>query len=326
MQAQENPTPLVTIRCITYNHEPFIRQCLEGFVMQQTNFPFEAVVHDDASTDGTAAIIREFAEKYPDIIRPIYETENQYSKHDGSLDRIMNAHMRGKYIAICEGDDYWIDPLKLQKQVDFMEEHPEYGLVYTRVKCFSQTKKSIISILGEERSSGEELIKKGNAIPTLSTVIRQDLFKQYFKDIHPELHNWKMGDYPLWIWLAFHTRLKFLPDITGVYRILESSASHSENIHTEIEFIKSISEIRHYFNKMFCSNSDKISKRIKEMYMLSLYEISVKHNKNIICCEKNTDDDKFISLKAFIAKISLKNKCIRQILKAYFNIKKHITV
>ena len=76
---------MVTIRCITYNHEPYIRQCLEGFVMQKTNFRFEAIVHDDASTDGTAAIIREYAEKYPDIIKPIYETENQYSKHDGSL-------------------------------------------------------------------------------------------------------------------------------------------------------------------------------------------------------------------------------------------------
>lgn len=128
----KNTMPLmVTIRCITYNHEPYIRQCLEGFVMQKTNFRFEAIVHDDASTDGTAAIIREYAAKYPDIIKPIYETENQYSKHDGSLRRIMDAHMRGKYIALCEGDDYWIDPLKLQKQVDFLEANPEYGLVHT---------------------------------------------------------------------------------------------------------------------------------------------------------------------------------------------------
>lgn len=129
---KENTSPLmVTIRCCTYNHEPYIRQCLEGFVMQKTNFRFEAIVHDDASTDGTAAIIREYAKKYPDIIKPIFETENQYSKRDGSLRRIMDAHMHGKYIAMCEGDDYWIDPLKLQKQVDFLETHPDYGLVHT---------------------------------------------------------------------------------------------------------------------------------------------------------------------------------------------------
>ena len=128
MQIQDSTIPLVTIRCITYNHEPYIRQCLEGFVMQKTNFPFEAIVHDDASTDGTAAIIREYAEKYPDIIKPIYETENQYSKHDGSLQRIMNAHIRGKYVALCEGDDYWVDPLKLQKQVDLLEGNPSVSL------------------------------------------------------------------------------------------------------------------------------------------------------------------------------------------------------
>lgn len=122
---------LVSIKCAVYNHEPYLRQCLEGFVMQKTNFRFEAIVHDDASTDGSAAIIREYAEKYPDIIKPIYETENQYSKRDGSLTRIMNAACCGKYIAICEGDDYWIDPLKLQKQVDFLEENPDYGLVHS---------------------------------------------------------------------------------------------------------------------------------------------------------------------------------------------------
>ena len=122
---------MVTIRCMTYNHEPYIRQCLEGFVMQKTNFRFEAIVHDDASTDGTAAIIREYAEKYPDIIKPIYETENQYSKHDGSLKRIMNCVTHGKYIALCEGDDYWIDSLKLQKQIDYMEQHSECSLCGT---------------------------------------------------------------------------------------------------------------------------------------------------------------------------------------------------
>lgn len=118
--------PLVTIRCTVYNHEPYLRQCLDGFVMQQTTFPFEAIVHDDASTDGSADIIREYAEKYPDIIKPIYETENQWGK--GTIKNSMNAvmHPASKYIALCEGDDYWTDPHKLQLQVDFLESHPDY--------------------------------------------------------------------------------------------------------------------------------------------------------------------------------------------------------
>ena len=116
---------MVSIWCTTYNHEPYIRQCLEGFVMQKTNFRFEAIVHDDASTDGTAAIIHEYAEKYPDIIKPIYKKENQYSKHDDSLGKIMDEACTGKYIALCEGDDYWTDPLHLNKQVTFLEKNPE---------------------------------------------------------------------------------------------------------------------------------------------------------------------------------------------------------
>lgn len=133
-------SPLVSIKCTVYNHEPYLRQCLDGFVMQKTNFPFEAIVHDDASTDGSAAIIREYAEKYPDIIKPIYETENQYSKKDGSLGRIMNAaiHPDVKYIALCEGDDYWIDPNKLQKQFDFMESHQDYSLCCHETKQYRQ--------------------------------------------------------------------------------------------------------------------------------------------------------------------------------------------
>ncbi len=120
--------PLVSIKCTVYNHEPFLRQCLDGFVMQQTTFPFEAIVHDDASTDGSADIIREYAEKYPDIIKPIYETENLYSKPGASIIRIIDAamHPASKYIALCEGDDYWTDPHKLQLQVDFLESHPDY--------------------------------------------------------------------------------------------------------------------------------------------------------------------------------------------------------
>lgn len=128
--------PLVSIRCLVYNHEPYLRQCLDGFVMQKTNFVFEAIVHDDASTDNSAAIIREYAEKYPDIIKPIYETENQFSKKDGSLRKIMNEaiHPDAKYVAFCEGDDYWTDPYKLQKQVDFMESHPNCSLTYHACK------------------------------------------------------------------------------------------------------------------------------------------------------------------------------------------------
>lgn len=124
---KEWTTPLVSIRCLTFNHDAYISQALDGFLMQETDFPFEIVVHDDASTDKTADIIRQYEAKYPKIIKPIYETENQYSKHDGSLRKIMNAACHGKYIALCEGDDYWTKKYKLQKQIDFLEKNTRYS-------------------------------------------------------------------------------------------------------------------------------------------------------------------------------------------------------
>lgn len=125
--------PLVSICCITYNHAPFIRRCLEGFLIQKTHFPVEILIHDDASTDGTDEIIREFVHRYPDLIHPLFESENQYSiGNQNVIDFYNYSRARGKYIAYCEGDDYWTDPNKLQKQVDFMELHPDYSVSFHR--------------------------------------------------------------------------------------------------------------------------------------------------------------------------------------------------
>lgn len=138
-------TPFLAIDCLVYNHEPYLRECLDGFVMQETNFPFVAIVHDDASTDHSADIIREYAEKYPSIIVPVYETENQYSKPNRALGRVMDKAIDAtgaKYVAMCEGDDYWTDPHKLQRQVDFMEAHEEYSLCCHRYSIYNEDTKT----------------------------------------------------------------------------------------------------------------------------------------------------------------------------------------
>lgn len=137
----EEKRPKVCIKCITYNHGEFIRETLDGFLMQQTDFPFVAVVHDDASTDNTADIVREYAERYPDIIFPIFETENQYRKPGGPLTKIMQDAIDAtgaRYVAMCEGDDYWTSPHKLQLQADFLDTHPDYVLTTHHHKILSQ--------------------------------------------------------------------------------------------------------------------------------------------------------------------------------------------
>ena len=131
---------LVSVCCTIYNHKPYVRQCLDGFIMQKTKFPIEILIHDDASTDGTQDVIREYEEKYPDIIKPIYQKENQYSKGVPISLTYNWSRAKGKYIATCEGDDYWTDPYKLQKQVDFLESHPDYVMCSHRFNQYIQEK------------------------------------------------------------------------------------------------------------------------------------------------------------------------------------------
>ena len=208
---------MVTIQCTAYNQEPYIRQCLEGFLMQKTNFKFEVIVHDDASTDRTAVIIKEYAEKYPEIIKPILETENQYSKHDGSLRHIMNEASNGKYIAWCEGDDYWIDPLKLQKQVDFMENHPDFSLCGTNGLILWENQIQRPSYFNNELQSKEVSFKEVNSkwyFPTASLFCRKEVLDNY-PEWTSKIYS---GDTTLVLMAANIGKIYYIKDFTCIYR------------------------------------------------------------------------------------------------------------
>ncbi len=130
----ENDKVLVSICCVTYNHESYISSALDGFLMQETTFPFEILIRDDCSTDNTAEIIQKYVKKYPAIIKPIFEKENQFSKGIRPMP-ILYKKAVGRYVALCEGDDYWTDPLKLQKQINLLTKYPEssMSIAYTDV-------------------------------------------------------------------------------------------------------------------------------------------------------------------------------------------------
>ena len=233
---QEEPI-LVAIHCLVYNHEPYLRDCFEGFVMQKTNFRFVAIVHEDCSTDNSAAIIREYEAKYPDIFRPIYETENQYSKPDGSLGRIMNAAIDAtgaKYIAMCEGDDYWIDPYKLQKQVDFLEKHQEYDLCCSASKVYNQSKQVFEKIKGSELCEAYETCIQGtNDINTASVLVRREVWNICLKEVSSFLPADLFFDTAWWYWFAYHKKTKYMPEPMAVYRVLANSACHTTDPNVE---------------------------------------------------------------------------------------------
>ena len=210
--------PLLSIVCLAYNHADFIRETLEGFLRQETDFPFEVIVHDDASTDRTAAIIAEYAARYPQVIKPIYQRENQYSKGVPFSTRLF-AEARGSYIAYCEGDDYWTDPRKLQIQVDFLEKHRDYVMTYHDAYMFnSQGVVRSPHLQGKLRrdASARELMQ-ARPVSTLTVC-----FRNLLSELPPELHGVEVLDICWWSLLGAHGKGKFIAEIKpAAYRVHE---------------------------------------------------------------------------------------------------------
>ncbi|RHL08516.1 MULTISPECIES: glycosyltransferase [Bacteroides] len=209
-----NSQPLVSVVCTAYNHQDYIRDALDGFIMQKTSFPFEIIVHDDASSDATPDIVKEYEAKYPSLFRNIYRKENWYSQGKNIWEYIFASVARGKYIAICEGDDYWIDPLKLEKQVSFLEQHAEYSICYHRVKLVTGEKIEL-SRIPRKYSMTQCDIARTNYINTPSVVFRNQSSKLRLE----LLSQCITADYVLWLLLSEYGKIAFLPDVMACYRI-----------------------------------------------------------------------------------------------------------
>lgn len=248
--------PLLVVRCITYNHENYIHDALNGFVMQKTKFPFVAIVHDDASTDRTADIIGEYAEKYPNIILPIFEKENQYSKQDGSIGNIMNKAIEAtgaKYIAMCEGDDYWIDSCKLQKQVDYLEAHSDYTMCFTSASVVYEnlniTKISNAFNRVESRDYDIKECFNNWIIPTCTIV-----YRSYIIDKIPLDNRFKVGDNVLTTTCFKYGKVRAMKELTATYRRTISgwtSQSIYDRSQLAIDHTKVLKEYFHEYRSVF---------------------------------------------------------------------------
>ena len=208
----------VSIICNAYNHGPYIKDALEGFIMQKTKFAFEVLIHDDASTDNTADIIREYEAKYPEIIKPIYQTENQYSK--GGVTRFQEPRIKGKYVAFCEGDDYWTDPYKLQKQYDAMEAHPEVDIcAHSSVKVNAETKQKISEIAPRNKDciirTEDVIYGEGGFVATNSLFYRAELYLNAY-----EFRKILRLDYTLQILGSLRGGMLYLSDYMSAYRYM----------------------------------------------------------------------------------------------------------
>ncbi|MGE7020277.1 glycosyltransferase family 2 protein [Solibacillus cecembensis] len=210
---------LVSIHCPAYNHENYIADAIDSFIMQQTDFKYEILIHDDASTDRTAEIIKKYEKEYPELIKPIYQTENQKSKGI-SITQLNLQRAKGKYIAICEGDDYWVDPQKLQKQIAYMENNPQCSLCVHAGYVVTATEKKLESY---------NRPNKGDKIYTVEDVIEGDgglfitnsmmfltgfgLNRPNFFEVAP------VGDYPLAINLSLLGKVYYMDEFMSAYRV-----------------------------------------------------------------------------------------------------------
>lgn len=211
---------LVSVCCCAYNQENYVARALDSFLMQKTRFGIEVLVHDDASTDRTADIIREYASEYPEIIKPVCQTENKYSRGI-KVNKVYNfSRAKGKYIALCEGDDYWNDPFKLQKQADAMEADADCSLcVHSANIVTAEGMESGIKrpSIGEKTYSPEEVIRGGGGMFATNSMF----FPAEYASQLPEFYNnCPIGDYPLAIFLSFKGKVLYLDEPMSTYRHL----------------------------------------------------------------------------------------------------------
>ena len=281
---------LVTVVCITYNHEKYLREALDGFLSQKTDFQYKIVIHDDASTDNTAAIIEEYALKYPQIVVPIYQKENQYQRGVNILKEYVSPLLEGKYYAFCEGDDYWCDPDKLQEQVDFMRTHPDYSAcVHNTIQhdCRSGKQKLLYNQIMKDIEL-KDVVRKGGAAFHISSLLAKT---EYFS-IPDELTVKGFGDYPKVIYLAINGKIRFINKTMSVYRYYADGSWTSRNfadkdINREIALnnkkIMMLESFDHYFNGRYHDLfSDAIElKKVEILYEQKKYREIIKSKRSV---------------------------------------------
>lgn len=337
-----NKNPLVAIRCITYNHAPYIADAMNGFCMQKTSFPFVCAVIDDCSTDGEQEVISNYLHEHFDledqsVVRNeetddykliyarhkenhncffvvLYLKYNHYSigKKLRKIIYIKEFEKNAKYIALCEGDDYWIDPLKLQKQVDYLEANPFSVMCYSKANIFNQTNGRFVGEYGDDSSFDKQLFH--DDIPTLTMLFRKSIFEQYQNENFPWA-KWRMGDMPLCMYFYKHGQVEYMREVMGVYRVLDNSASHFGEIEKAFQFMDNSLRVRLYMLDKY--GSDKITKKdVAQQQLIWYLKLALKYDQEIQSFDYKAFKEQFqlYSLKNDIKFFLIKKKWGRRLL------------
>lgn len=304
---------VVIVICLTYNQEQYIQMCIDGFLMQKTDFVFQVLLHDDCSTDSTRSIIEKAVDEHPDILVPIYEYENQYSK-GVALTYNLSKICKSKYIAMCEGDDYWCDPYKLQKQYDYMEKHPECSLCMHNTKIIDIEGKKEDKLFFEE--SYTRRLKSDFFLKSWCVHLSSYFFRNCY-DIKPEWgkHYW-FGDYVMITNAFYYGTLDVLPDVMSVYRC-NNPNGYTKKVNSDLEtWIKHEIQRAEYLDK-YIKNYDvdeKTRKTIeyKRDFIIDLTAISQMNIEATQLAATNIPNDKKVErLLEIVNRKLLKRICYR---------------
>lgn len=298
-------TPLVSVKMITYNHELYIAQAIEGVLMQKTDFPIELIIGEDCSTDKTREIVFDYQKKYPEIIRVITSEENVGARKN-SL-RSYEA-CRGKYIALCEGDDYWHHPLKLQKQVNFLESHPDYGMVHSNSHLLwektGELDKSAVRISSNLKDDNAyfEILSGDRIVWTLTVCLRKDILFDVIEK-NPECSDGRflMGDTQRWLEISRLTKIKYLPESLATRNALLESMSRTQDSKKGLRFCLSGNQLfYHYLSKYECPREIELKLRYR------LIDRTLFHAYRATDLKVATKE--LVKLKELGGKITLKNR------------------
>lgn len=292
---------MVSIICTTYNQDIYIEDAIKSFLMQITDFSYEIIIHDDASTDNTKKIIKTYEKLYPDIIHSIIQTENKYSQGVNILENYELPVARGKYIAFCEGDDYWTDPYKLKKQVEMLEKHEEcdvcaHAASVVRAQDKTEIRKIAPSTQNKIFETREVILGDGGFVATNSLMMRKSLF-----DCIPEFRKEYRIDYSLQIWGALRGGMLYLSENMSSYREFAQS-SWSNRMRKDISrYVKHYEKIIMMLGKLDVFTNQKYSKEISNRIRWQKFQMLIiqQENRKIISGDYSE----------FLKKMPLKEQC-----------------